>query len=142
MPDLITEDELADLDGWVLSRPIGDGGLIDRPALVPPGSSSGRRSMSLAVPVEHAAGGSLVPGDLVDVISVVDGAGAYVASGLEVLFVSESSSGGIGTVSSHHVVVSVDAEEALALAEALDSGSVEIVRATGAEAITGGVDGP
>lgn len=134
LPDLITEEELAGLQGWVLSRPINTGGLIDNSAVVQPGSSSGLRSMSLPVPVEHAAGGTLVSGDRVDIISVADGAAGYVATNLEVVSVSDASSG-IGRVASHHVVVSVDSDEALSLAEALDAGSVEIVRSTGSETI-------
>ena len=45
-------------------------------------------------------------------------------------------------MASYHVVVSVEADQALALAEALDSGSVEIVRSTGSETIEeGSADG-
>lgn len=132
---LVTEDDLASLGGWVLARSVNQGGLIDESALVTPGSSSGLRSMSLPVPVEHAAGGGLIPGDRVDVISVEDGSAAFVATDLEVVSVSDNSGGAIGTVSTHHVVVSVEADQALALAEALDSGSMEIVRSTGSEVI-------
>lgn len=141
LPDLLTEEEIDSLEGWVLSRSVGEGGVIDDSALVAPGSSSGLRSMSLPVPVEHAAGGALVAGDRVDVISVDDGAAEFVAVDLEVVSVSQGSSGGIGTVSSHHVLVNVEAADALALAAALDRGSVEIVRSTGSEAIGEGSEG-
>lgn len=141
LPGLITEDELAGLEGWVLARSVAPGELIETTGVVAPGSSSGLRSMSLAVPVEHAAGGALVPGDRVDVISVVDGSAGYVATDLEVISVPERSSGAIGTVSTYHVVVSVEADQALALAEALDGGSLEIVRSTGSEVIGEGSEG-
>ena len=140
LPDLVTDEELQDLDGWVVSRPIAVGGLIDESAIVAPGSTSGLRSMSLPVPLEHAAGGSLVVGDRVDVISVVDGTAHFVATDLEVTAVSGESTGGIGAVSAHHVVVNVEADEALVLAEALESGSIEILRSTGSDSI-GVVDG-
>jgi len=132
---LVTEAELARLEGWVLSRAVPAGGLLDTSALVQPGSNSGLRSMSLPVPIEHAAGGTLVAGDRVDVISVVDATARFVATDLEVISVSESPSNAIGSISAYHIVVSVEAGEALELAQALDAGSVEIVRSTGAEDI-------
>lgn len=135
LPGLVTEADLAQLEGWVTARPIPEGGLIERSAVVEPGTASGLRTMSLPVPVEHAAGGSLVPGDRVDVIAVVDGTAQYVAGDLEVVSVAAGSSGAIGSIGAYHVVVSVDAGEALALAQAMGSGSIEIVRSTGAEPI-------
>ncbi len=134
---LVTEDDLSVFDGYVLARPVAEGGLLDRPALVRPGSEAGLRSMSLPVPIEHAAGGSLGVGDRVDVVAVFDGTARFVAVDLEVTAVSGSSAGAIGSVSSYHVVVNVDAEDALALAEALAAGPVEILRATGADQIEG-----
>lgn len=139
---LVTDADLARFDGWVLVRTIPSGGLLDRFALVEPGSSSGMRSMSLPVSVDHAAGGALVPGDRVDVISVVDGVASFVATDLEVISVAEGSTGAIGSISSYHVVVNVDARTALRLAEALDGRSMEIIRSTGAAAVEGVVDGP
>jgi hypothetical protein len=65
----------------------------------------------------------------------VDGEAVFVASDLEVTGVAEDSSGGIGAVSQYHIVLSVSADQALALAAALDSDSLEIVRSTGAETI-------
>jgi Flp pilus assembly protein CpaB len=135
LPGLVTETDLAQLEGWVTARPIPEGGLIERSAVVEPGSATGLRTMSLPVPVEHAAGGSVVPGDRVDVIAVIDGTAQYVAGGLEVVSVAAGSSGAIGSIAAYHVVVSVDADEALALAQAMDGGSIEIVRSTGAEPI-------
>ena len=132
---LITEDSLASYEGWVLGRAIAKGSVLDMGSLVQPGDSSGLRTMSIPIDREHAAGGSLVAGDRVDVISVSDGVSGFVATDLEVTGVADESSGGIGAVSAYHVVLSVDAEQALALAAALDSGSLEIIRATGAEAI-------
>jgi Flp pilus assembly protein CpaB len=137
LPGLVTEDDLGSLGDWVLARSVPAGGLLDRAALVRPGSGSGLRSMSLPVPVEHAAGGALVAGDRVDVIAVTDGVAGFVATDLEVISVSDIGSGAIGTISSHHVVVNVEPEQALRLAEALAAGPVEIVRATGADRIEG-----
>jgi Flp pilus assembly protein CpaB len=132
---LITEDDLGSVDNWVLSRSVPAGGLLDRAALVRPASESGLRSMSLPVPIERAAGGSLVAGDRVDVIAVSDGVAGFVAVDLEVTSVADGASGAIGTVSSYHLVVNVESDEALRLAEALAAGAVEIVRATGADQV-------
>jgi Flp pilus assembly protein CpaB len=138
LPGLVTEDDLGSLDDWVLARPVPAGNLLDRTALVRPGSGAGLRSMSLPVPVEHAAGGALAPGDRVDVIAVTDGVADFVAVDLEVTTVSEAGSGAIGTISAYHVVVNVEPADALRLAEALAAGPVEIVRATGADRIERG----
>jgi Flp pilus assembly protein CpaB len=132
---LITESELSQLEGWVLARSIPSRGVLDTSALVDPGSNSGMRSMSLPVPIEHAAGGSLAPGDRIDVIWVEDGEARFVASDLEVISVSDRSSSAIGSISAHHIVVNVTADEALDLARALENGAMEIVRSTGAEPI-------
>ena len=131
---LVTEQDLRGLEGWVLERSIAEGELLDFSALVEPGASPGLRSMSVPVPVEHAAGGLLREGDRVDVISVVDGLASFVASDLEVLSVAESTGAAIGSTSGFHLVLAVDAKSALRLAEAIESGSIEVVRSTGAPA--------
>jgi Flp pilus assembly protein CpaB len=131
---LVEEDDLTSFEGRVLNRAIPEGGLVDRQALVEPATGAGLRSMSLPIPVEHAAGGALQPGDRVDVIMVREGIADYVATDLEVTGVADLGSGAIGAASQYHVVVAVSAEEALVLAEAIASESIEIVRATGVAA--------
>jgi Flp pilus assembly protein CpaB len=133
--ELVTEGELAEHEGWALVRTLPAGSLLDRSALAEPGTSSGLRSMSLPIAMEHAAGGGLSVGDRVDVISVVEGSARYVATGLSVVSVAAPSSGAIGAAGTFHVVVAVSADQALDLAEALESGSMEIVRSTGAEEV-------
>lgn len=140
LPGLLTEADVASLEGWVLARPVAAGALIDQSALVRPGTASGLRSMSLPVPIERAAGGSIVAGDRVDVIAVADGTARFVATDLEVTAVSTPDSGGIGAITTHHVVVSVESGDALALAEALAAGPVDVLRATGADRIGEGGD--
>lgn len=137
LPGLVTEADLSLFEGWVLARSVPEGGLLDRTALVEPGSSSGLRSMSIPVSIEHAAGGALLPGDRVDVIAVNDGLASYVAIDLEVVAVAEGS-GGIGSISAYHVVVNVDDGQALRLAEAIDGRSIELVRSTGAAVVDRG----
>lgn len=131
---MVTEETLDSHLGWVARRAIPEGETLSISALVEPGDGSGLRSMSVPVSIEHAAGGSLVPGDRVDVISVVEGTANFVATDLEVTGVAEAATGAIGAGGSYHVVLAVTAQQALSLASAVDMGSLEIVRATGAEA--------
>lgn len=138
---LVDESELARFDGWIVSDSVAEGATVSEASLSAPGTSDGLRTMSLPVDAEHAAGGSIVSGDTVDVISVVDGNAAFAATGLEVVAVSEQATGQIGSIGSYHVVVAVDAEEALVLASALDSGAIELVRSTGAVEIAPGGGG-
>lgn len=78
-----------------------------------------------------------MPGDRVDVVAVIDGNARFVAVDLEVMSVSDDSGGAIGATSSYHVVVAVESDDALRLAEALEGGSMEIIRSTGAVEIGG-----
>ena len=98
------------------------------------------------MPVQQAAGGSIGPGDLVDVIaSDGEGGAYYVAQGLHVVSVAPTSSGGGvlgGGTGNYYVVVAVDKQTALRLAAALapssssaTSSQVQVVRSTG-EAVT------
>ncbi len=128
---LLTEDILADFEGWASARPLEDGDLITAADLVEPGVAGGLRAMSLPVSPEHAAGGRLAVGDRVDVITVFQDTASYVATGLEVTGVANADPNSFSSAG-HHVVVGVTAAEALRLAEALDSGSIEVIRSTGA----------
>jgi Flp pilus assembly protein CpaB len=137
---LIAEPDLAGLDGWIVSRSVAKGELVDRAIVIRPGANNGLRTMSIPVPIEHAAGETLVIGDRVDVISMVDEVPTFVALDLEVVSIAETSEGGLSGVGPYHVVVAVTSEEALALARAIDDGSIEIIRSTGAGSPTGDED--
>lgn len=131
---LVTPDRLRNAT-WVASRSITAGDPLRRSDLARGRSRPGLRSMSIPVPRENAAGGSLGVGDRVDVIDTVDGVARYVALDVEVTKVSApSSSGGItrGAGREFFVVVQVDALQALAIAEALADGKLNVVRSTGA----------
>lgn len=137
---LVSSAGLADLLGSVVTRSIPAGGVLDRASLAPAGSVSGRRVMSLPVEEARAAGGSLSAGDRVDVIAVFDGVATYVVSGAEVVSVPDPASRSFGG-GEHYVVVAVDADQALALAEAMAAGRIDVVRSTGAPAIGAVSDG-
>lgn len=123
--------------GQVAARPIVAGELIHPRDVAQTGSDPGRRLRAMSIPVkrERAVGGTLRVGDRVDVVDVVDGTARWVVVGAQVLDVPQSaSSRGIvrAVGGEYHVVVEVDAKEALALAEALSHDTVQVVRSTGA----------
>ncbi|HEY7469719.1 MAG TPA: hypothetical protein VIC07_09380 [Acidimicrobiia bacterium] len=132
VPHLILESDLKRFEGWILTRSLSDGELVDRAIVVHPGATGGRRTMSIPVGVEHAAGATVVAGDRVDVISIVDGESLFVATDLEVVSVADPASGGLSGAEPYHIVVAVTADEALEVAGAIAQGSVELVRSTGA----------
>ncbi|MGH8874645.1 MAG: SAF domain-containing protein, partial [Acidimicrobiia bacterium] len=133
-PDVLARlvSDLGSLEGQIAVRPIAAGALVARDDLRPAAAPLGLRAMSVPVPVEHAAGGELRAGDRVDVIQVVDGVPGYVVAGAEVLSVPDRQAGPLASTGGYFVVVAVDADTALALAAALDQGSIEVVRSTGA----------
>ena len=142
MTSLVEQDAWASVSGWVLTRPVPEGGVIAVDGLTRPLGGDGLRSMSVPVAREHAAGGLLEIGDVVDVISVGAGGPGFVVTGVEVVGVA-AESGGIGSVGGYFVVLAVDAAQALDLAGAIDSGSLEVIRSSGAvpiEEIDGTLD--
>ena len=133
-------DRLATLDEvrqgrWTAGQPIAAGDPIRRSDLLASGEGSALRSMSIPVARENAVGGALRVGDRVDVIDVVDGQSAFVVTAAQVTRLpSTSVSGGLtrGVERDYFVVVQVSASEALALAQSLADGKVDVVRSTGA----------
>ncbi|MEX2135241.1 MAG: SAF domain-containing protein, partial [Acidimicrobiia bacterium] len=107
MASLVEQESWTSVRGWVLTRPVPEGGVIAVDALTRPLGGDGLRSMSVPVAPEHAAGGLLEIGDVVDVISLDDGVPAYVVAGVEVVGVS-TGSGGIGAAGGYFVVLAVD----------------------------------
>jgi Flp pilus assembly protein CpaB len=140
---LVTQGDIPAYSGWVVQRAIPAGGVLDRASLAEPGAPSGRRSMSLPIPMARAAGGTIVAGDRVDVITVSDGTARYVVAGVDVVSVPSAGSGAFGAPD-YHLVVAVDADQALALAGAMELGGIDVVRSTGAPPVVVGLagDGP
>lgn len=135
---LIVEADMEAISGWIVQHPVSAGSLVPMSSLVPPASGAGLRLMSIPVTSEHAAGASIVAGDQIDVISVVDGVPGFVAEALEVISVADADQGALAVGAGYHVVVAVEPDQALALAAAIDSGSLELVRATGAAVMGSG----
>jgi Flp pilus assembly protein CpaB len=132
---VIVAEDLTRVEGWIVNRSVTEGELIGRSMVIEPGTGDGLRTMSIPVTVEHAAGGTLVVGDRVDVISLVGDEPEFVAVDLEVVGIAEMAQGGLSGVGPYFIVVAVTSGDALALAKAIDDGSIEIVRSTGAGAV-------
>lgn len=128
----VTQQHEAISDGSVVTSRVPEGSPIGLAALVDAEAAPGGRLMSIPIERERAAGGRLLAGDLVDVISSDGGVAEFVATGLEVVAVPEPRSGSFSASAGYHIVVAVDAESSLALASVLSGTTVHIVRATGA----------
>ncbi len=129
---LVSEDELAEYQGWVITRHTAAGSFLTKESLRSPLGTVGYRAMSFPVDADHAAGGDLIPGDLVDVIRVDEEQASFVATALAVLGVSTQSEGALGlSGGGFHLILEVDDRTALALALALANAEVEVLRSTG-----------
>lgn len=129
---LVRREDVAAVVGSVPRAEVPAGVPLRRSDLQPAAAPDGRRAMSIPVEPAHAAGGALTTGDRVDVITVAGGEARYVLTAAEVLAVA-SGGGGLSGLSGFSLTVAVDAEQALAVAEALQAGGIEVVRATGAD---------
>lgn len=129
---LVGGGAVADLAGAIVARPFAAGEPLVVAGLVDASAPLGTRAMSIPVDPEKAAGGAIGPGDRVDVIAAGDGVARYVLTGAEVLAVPGGAGADGVRTSRFHVVVAVDADEALAVAGALDGGSIHVIRSTGA----------
>ena len=132
---LIPWAQAADLVGQVTSHPISEGVLIGTTDFRDPSGPAGLRSMSIPIDAEHAVGGELAEGDRIDLILVSDEGPRYVVAAAEVLAVSAVGELGALASGDFFIVVAVDAEQALLVAEAIRDGRIEVVRSTGAIAI-------
>jgi len=137
LESMVLEEHISDFEGWIATRSLEAGDLVLNSEIIEPGMTSGMRTMSLPVDPEHAAGGSLVVGDRIDVISVVDGDARFVVANVRVTGVAASESGSFSS-SSYYVVVGVEGHQALLLAKALEDGPLEVIRATGAPKVQEG----
>ena len=127
---LLTADTLTSLYGSVLARDLQGGEPIRRSDLRPAAGTPALREYSIAVAAANAAGGSIRDTDIVDIIGVIETEAFYVAAGLEVVRVlgHDAALGRDDLV----IVLSVDDRTALEIESARASGSISVVRATGA----------
>lgn len=131
---VVRGDDPGAVDGHALVEPVAAGAVLERRALRPPGHGDAPRAMTVPLPRARALAGALEPGDSVDVIAVArDGARAgYAAVDVAVLAVDDDDGAPLGGGSDVAVTLAVDADSAVAIASALEAGTVTLVRATGA----------
>ena len=125
----LSRRELSPMIGRVAVRDIAPGAPLLADDLRPAAAPGAARSMSIPAAAAQAAGAALYTGDLIDVIAVNEGRSRFIASGIEVLAVS---GGGQTAGNGSGVTVAVSRAQALAIAEALDRGSIHLLRSTGA----------
>ena len=134
---LVPASEQGLLLGHSLKEPVAAGAPIPAAALA--GARGGTDSMTLAVPVQHALGGQLAPGDRVTVLATYTSATGLaqtraIARNLEVLSVG-SVSGFNASAETIPVTVSLpNPSFASALALANEAGKLDLLRESGAGA--------
>ena len=126
------------LVGHIVIRDIDSGDPLLADDLRAAAAPDGGRAMNIPVPPDQAVGAALFVGDRVDVIGVDDAGSHFVARAIEVLHVALGS--GRPSGDRFGVTVAVSDQEALAIAAAIDGGSVHLVRATGSPEISTAAD--
>jgi Flp pilus assembly protein CpaB len=131
---LVDPADLPDLAGGVTAAALEPGALL-RSTDVRPAAGSGPAAMGLPIDPARAAGGLLQPGDRVDVLAGPAGEVRRVVRDVEVLSVLGGTTGGgvAGGLAAggYALVLAVEDEDAVALAEALRQGDVDVVRTAG-----------
>ena len=127
---LVDRQVLDSLQGQVTAAALPAGVLLRATDVRAPGDQAAG-AMSLPVDASRSVGGLLQPGDVVDVIAG-ETAAERVARDLQVVAVGDGG-GALGTVGAASITVSVDPDEALALAQALREGPIDLVRTARAD---------
>lgn len=121
------------LEGRVARRSLAAGELIGGADLLNGPSPDGLVAMSVPTDLAHAAGGTIRVGDRVDLIDVDgNGTAVFVVRDVPVLAVSSESSGAFAVGDEGYVVLGLDDDSTLAVAEAIADGRVDLVVTTGA----------
>ena len=137
---LFGAEQLAALRGRVVTATVHKGELVPRGAVSALDAHAATRVMSFALARARAVGGRLSGGDRVDVVAVDHDSGqaGYVLTGAEVVSVESRSAGALSGASDDlTITLVVDPSSAPQLAAAVDSGTVSLVRSTGAPAVSG-----
>jgi Flp pilus assembly protein CpaB len=132
---LYASDQLDALRGRVVTSVVHGGELVAHTAIAERDAKSSARTMSFPIARSRAVAGKLEAGDRVDVLAVDHDSGhaGYVVTGAEVVAAESRSSGALSGVSDDITIsLVVDPVTAPALAAAVDSGSLMLVRSTGA----------
>lgn len=133
---LVTADAFAAADAAprVAAVAIPEGALVRASDLRDAAAEQpGWRRMSVSLPRERAVGGAVAPEDRIDLIAVVEGEPAYVVGGARVLAVDDGGAGGLSVERNVTLTIAVNADAALCVADAVASGDLTAVLATGQE---------
>ena len=131
---LFDASAINDLRGQVAVARIPAGALVTRDDVRATTAGKAPRAMSFPIPITRAVGGALVAGERVDVLSVQHNTGQsnYVAIDASVLAFSHHGGGALQGSDDASITLAVEPEVAARIASALETGSVTLVRATGA----------
>ena len=122
---VLSRENVTPLFGHVVVRDVDSGAPLMADDLRPAAAPGDGRAMSIPIAADHAVGAALYVGDRVDVIAVDEGEGRFVATGIEVLDVAVGASRPASD--RFGVTVAVSEVEALAIAGALDRGTVHLI---------------
>jgi Flp pilus assembly protein CpaB len=121
--------------GAVVVNPVTGGELLQRSDLVAATGASDVREMSFPIESDRALDGQVLAGDRVDVVATVnsgESSGSVdVLEGAEVVAVANSGGGLSGGQSEVLTLALTSPAQVLALAEAVDTGQIFVVRASG-----------
>jgi Flp pilus assembly protein CpaB len=131
---LFDASAIDDLRGQIAVARIPAGSLLTHDDIRSVAAGAAPRAMSFPIPVTRAVGGALGAGDHVDVLSVRHNTGRskYVATDATVLAFSNHGGGALQGSDDASITLAVEPEVAARIASALETGSVTLVRATGA----------
>jgi Flp pilus assembly protein CpaB len=131
---LFASREVDAVRGHVAIEAIPAGALVTRGAVRAAAVGGAPRAMSFPIPRSHAVGGALDVGDRVDVLAVqrTTGRSGYVATDVQVLAFSGRDAGPLQGSDDASVTIAVDSAAAARIASALETGTITLVRATGA----------
>ena len=135
---LFDESDLRGLQGRVAIEEIPAGALLTRDALRGAATGDAPRAMSFPIPRSRAVGGALGAGDRVDVLSVLRNSGrsGYVAVDVPVLAFTSHEAGPLQGSDDASITLAVASDAAARIASALETGTITLVRATGATPLT------
>ena len=127
--------ELDTLVGRVLVAPLGRGDLVTRTSVVDDGGVAPAQTLSFSLPRDAAVGGTLRPGERVDVLATYGASDsaytAYIVRGVPLLRVTGPDGGPVGTATDVVLTVAVtELGDVQALGHAASTATVFVTRST------------
>ena len=121
--------------GTTMTGPLKSGEIVQPGALVQTAAQAGGVEVSFALPTARAVGGTLASGEVVDVVATEKGAyqARVVASRARILTSKAAGNASLGANGDTVVTLGVATrEQATAIVGAIDTGTVTLIRTTGA----------